>query len=260
MIKKEELKEQWSKIADDWIGSNVSGRDIHRVGLLDAPMLEAIGDVNGKKVIDLGCGEGRFCRMLAKKGAVITGVDSCQQFIHSADNKRVADEEYILGDIEDLNQFEDGFFDLVISYVVLVDLFDFEQSIKEAYNVLKPGGRFIVCKLQSMNTAANSWFRDENNKKLHFKLDNYFDEGPREMPFFGSFVTNFHRMLSSYINCFLKTGFILEGIEEPKPTAEQLAKFPDLDDNMRLPYFIIYLLRKPGVRGRSEQLTVNGEQ
>ena len=84
-----------------------------------------------------------------------------------------------------------------------------------------------------MNTAIikdSCWLKDENKKKLHFKLDNYFDEGPRESPLCWYNITNFHRMLSSYLNCFLMTGFILEGVEEPKPTAEQLAAYPDLDE------------------------------
>ena len=83
----------------------------------------------------MGCGEGRFCRMLADKGAVITGVDACRKLIQSAENNRVAEEIYRVIDVEDVGCFDDGIFDLAISYLVLIDLLNFEKSIKEAYRV-----------------------------------------------------------------------------------------------------------------------------
>ena len=91
-----------------------------------------------------------------------------------------------------------------------------------------------------MSTAGNCWIKDENGVKLHFRLDNYFDESERAM---GS-VTDFHRTLSTYMNTFLEAGFRLDGIREPKPSPEQLRRYPEIDDLLRVPHFIIYLLRK----------------
>ena len=65
------------------------------------------------------------------------------------------------------------------------------------------------------------------------------------MPIRGHSPTNFHRTLSSYVSSFLDAGLVLEGIREPRPSPEQVAKYPGLDDNLRVPYFIIYLLSKP---------------
>ena len=63
---KNELKAQWEAMAEDWI-SLQNCETSHR----DA-MLDAVGEVSGRKVVDLGCGEGRFSRMLARRGAVVT--------------------------------------------------------------------------------------------------------------------------------------------------------------------------------------------
>jgi hypothetical protein len=57
--------------------------------------------------------------------------------------------------------------------------------------------------------------------------------------------TNFHRTLSSYVNDFLKTGFLLTGIMEPTVTQEDLERYPELSDEARVPNFIIYILEKP---------------
>ena len=51
--------------------------------------------------------------------------------------------------------------------------------------------------------------------------------------------------LSTYIDGFLSAGFTLERLVEPTVTAEQLTSYPELDDECRVPNFIIYKLRKP---------------
>ena len=56
-------------MASVWIKEVREGRNPTREGLLDQPMLEACGDVDGLKILDSGCGEGRFCRLLAARGA-----------------------------------------------------------------------------------------------------------------------------------------------------------------------------------------------
>ncbi len=239
---KEQLRAQWSEMAEKWIG--VIGDEVNRVGLLDTWMLDAVGDVSGLDVIDLGCGEGRFSRMLAQCGANVVGLDLCERFIEFARANRARDEDYHLGDMEDLSAFPDSRFDLAISYITLVDVLDYERAIREAYRVLRPGGRLVACNLQPMVTAGNGWIK-HGSTKLHFKLDDYFDEGLRPMPMLGREFTNFHRTLSSYINAFLEAGFALEGLCEPKPSPEQVAHYPDIADNLRVPLFIIYLLRKP---------------
>ena len=214
--------------------------DPHREGLLDQWMLEAVGSVKGLKVIDLGCGEGRFCRMLAERGANVTGIDFIPQFIKYASAHKVGNETYLIGDVQKLSQYVDQSFDLAVSYVTLVDMPDFRSAILEAYRVLRTGGHFVVCNVQPMSTAGNCWVKDGDGVKLHFRLDDYFDESERAM---GS-LTDFHRTLSTYINTFLGAGFRLDGIREPKPSPEQLERYPDVADFLRVPHFIIYLLSK----------------
>jgi len=244
-ITSEQLRRQWQKAARAWIEGTAAGRNFYREGLLDQWMLRAVGDVAGKKIIDLGCGEGRFCRMLAERGANVIGIDICRPLIEYASRHGAGDETYIVGDMEDLGDFDGNSFDMAVSYISLVDILDYAKAIAEAHRVLKAGGRFVVCNLQPMCTADNKWLRDENRKQIHFRLDNYFNEGPRGLRMFDVPMINMHRTLSAYINCFLDTGFVLEGIREPKPSPEQVKRWPHVADNLRVPYFIIYLLRKP---------------
>ena len=50
------METQWTEAAEDWFQQDQAVR----TGLLDSWMLEALGDVSGTRVVDIGCGEGRF--------------------------------------------------------------------------------------------------------------------------------------------------------------------------------------------------------
>ena len=110
-ILKNELKAQWEAMAEDWISQVQDGETSHREAMLDDWMLDAVGDVSGRKVVDLGCGEGRFSRILAERGAVVTGVDLCRPFIEFANGHRFSSEAYLIGDMEDLHEAPGDEFD-----------------------------------------------------------------------------------------------------------------------------------------------------
>ena len=243
---KEQMRTEWTELAEEWMEAvRIGGdRNPHREGMLDSWMLDAAGDVSGQRVIDLGCGEGRFSRMLADRAAIVTGIDLCEPFVEYALENRTRGEDYFVADMEDLSRIEDAAFDMAVSYVTLVDVLNLESAVGEAYRVLRPGGRFVVCNLHPMVSAGNGWIK-HGTTKLHFKLGDYFDEGTRQMQTKGKSLTNFHRSLSSYVSSFLGAGFTLDGIREPKPSPEQAAEYPYIADNLRVPEFIIYLLRKP---------------
>jgi ubiquinone/menaquinone biosynthesis C-methylase UbiE len=245
MPSKEDMRNEWVTGAAAWI-DRIRGRgDMSRDALLDEWMLRAVGDVSGRDVIDLGCGEGRFSRMLAERGARVTGIDLAAPMIDAAAAARVSNETYAIADMETLDGIASAAFDLAVSYITLVDVHNLAAALAQAFRVLRPGGRFVVCNLAPMVTAGNMWVRYGDGTKLHYRLDNYLDESERAMPMCGTVFHNQHRTLSTYINTFLAAGFALEGIREPFPSPAQLAQEPSNEDILRVPLFIIYLLRKP---------------
>ena len=239
----ERLRTQWTEAVQDWIETDQSVR----TGFLDTWMLDALGDVPGKSVIDIGCGEGRFSRLLSELGATVTGIDLTEPLIERARELGSDKETYLQGDAENLEGVADDSFDLAVSYIVLVDLLDYRRSIREAYRVLRPGGRFVVCNVHPMRTASKNivgWIRDSSGK-LFYPVDNYTEEGEREFLWWGGPFINMHRTISSYVSAFLDAGFTLEGLHEPVPSDEQLVENPKFDDELRVPNFIIYVLKKP---------------
>ncbi len=235
------LKTQWTEAAQDWIQQDQS----IRTGMLDSWMLDALGDIPGRRVLDIGCGEGRFSRLLAELGADVTGVDLTEPLIDRARGLAAGNETYLVGDAEELAGLADDSFDLAVSYIVLVDLLDYRRSIKAAYRVLRPGSKFIVCNVHPLRSAVPMGWINQAGRKLFYPVDNYTREGAREFTWWGRSFVNMHRTLSSYVTAFLESGFVLEGLQEPTPSEEQLAQNPTFDDEFRAPNFIIYRLRKP---------------
>ena len=238
-----QLREQWNESVETWIQKEQAVR----TGFLDAWMLRALGDVEGRRVLDIGCGEGRFCRLLAGLGAEVTGIDLTEGLMERARALSEGVGTYLAGNAHDLAGVEDESFDLAVSYIVMVDLFKYREAIRSAFRVLRPAGRFIVCNIHPMRMAkTNGWIR-QGNRKLFYAVDDYTLEGPRveEVSWTGGAFTSMHRTLSSYITAFLESGFVLEGLQEPTPSAAQLTAHPTFDDEYRVPNFILYALRKP---------------
>lgn len=248
MMSEQQLRKQWLDLSDDWIRES-RGRNANRKGLLDQAILQACGDLTGLRILDSGCGEGRFCRLLVELGAAyVLGLDTCETLIQAARDQRMGPEEYRLEDVQEMGSVEDGAFDLAISYLNQCDLPDFEANTRQVFRVLKPGGRFVIANLHPMRSAAGGWFKDATGKKLHAILDNYFDENERRWEIWGKPLTNFHRTLSTYLDGFMKTGFEIVRVIEPRVTLENLAEFPELEDERRVPNFILYILSKPLAR------------
>jgi ubiquinone/menaquinone biosynthesis C-methylase UbiE len=160
MIGKTDLREEWNQLAPAWIREAREGPNAARCGLLDRPMIEACGDVRGLKVLDCGCGEGRFCRMLLDRGAKqVVGVDLCSPMMIAAAQLATGKDGYVLADVQNMGFFRDDTFDLAVSYLNQCDLPDFEANSREVFRVLKRGGRFVIVNLHPMRSAVGDWLR-----------------------------------------------------------------------------------------------------
>ncbi len=210
--------------------------DPNRELLLDEVMLKLCGDVQGLDVLDVGCGEGRFCRMLGKRGAKVVGIDPTAELIAEA-RRLQPDATFHEAKAEHL-PVAAASMDLLVSYLSLLDIPDYGEAIAEMKRVLKPGGRVIVANQNGFATASSKyWARDEHNNKLHWTMDNYLQERPVKAEWAGISVTNWHRPMSAYLQAFLASGFTLEHFNEPAPKPEVLAKHESMRSNQRVPLF-----------------------
>ena len=101
-----------------------------------------LGDLKGKRVLDIGCGTGRIIQMLREHGAEIVALDISEEMVKAVSQK-FPGMECVVGDSDNL-PFEDGSFDMVLGLFWIVHLKDLRKSFEEVYRVLKNGGRFIL--------------------------------------------------------------------------------------------------------------------
>jgi 2-polyprenyl-3-methyl-5-hydroxy-6-metoxy-1,4-benzoquinol methylase len=90
-----------------------------------ARFLEVIGDVSGLTVLDAGCGEGYLSRILAQRGAQVTGIDISPRLVEIARAKDpVGATSYQVADLSQPLPAYQAHFDLIASYFVLNDVYD----------------------------------------------------------------------------------------------------------------------------------------
>jgi 2-polyprenyl-3-methyl-5-hydroxy-6-metoxy-1,4-benzoquinol methylase len=233
--------ELWNRSAEAWIEFMRRG-DVSR-SFLD-PLVHALcGPVKGLRVLDIGCGEGRFSRQLQAKGANVVGIEPSMGLLAEAQER--GDSEFRPGTAENL-PCGDAEFDLALFYLVLIDVPDFRAAIHEAFRVLKPGGRVVVANITSMRSASEAmWVRDETGQKLGWLVEFYHEERGLEQEWQGLRVINYHRPLCAYFQAFLAAGFQLEHFDEPVPNEHFLAQHPRERDHHKAPNFNLFVWRKP---------------
>jgi hypothetical protein len=78
-----------------------------------------------------------------------------------------------------------------------------------------------------------------DGEKLHWPVDGYHNEGPRQARFLDHDVIKYHRTVSTYINTLITSGFRIAGLSELKPTPEMLESNPAWAEEIRRPMFLL---------------------
>lgn len=234
----------WQASAEAWIADMGEYGDFGRRYVLDPVMLPRALSRSPRNALDIGCGEGRFCRMLKPHGIPVTGIDPTPALLAAA-QARDPDGTYVDGAAERL-PFEDNAFDLVVSYLSLIDIPDLQAAISEMARVLNPGGTVLIANLNSFNTAGNGWVKRNGGEHRYFPIDDYLQERPIWMEYRGIRVVNHHRPMSTYMGALLKAGLRLTYFDEPAPSSQ--APEPKATDYRRVPWFHVMEWMKP-VRG-----------
>ena len=178
--------------------------------------LKLLGNVMGLRVLDLGCGEGNWARQVTAMGATVVGIDLSGEQLKSVSidgSASVGGPWFIHGDTTQL-PFAPNTFDVVVSSWGAFSFTDPEHSIPEAADVLRPGGRLIVCTWSPIFWLCTDEAHEEPAlalRRAYFDLAEW--RGSRG-------TVRFQRPYGEWIRLFAAHGLAVERLVEPKPGAD----------------------------------------
>lgn len=202
--------------------------------------------LQGKSVLDLGCGFGWHCRYAREQhAAAVVGVDISANMLESA--REQSDDPaitYLQAPIEDID-FPDDHFDVVLSSLAFHYVQSFDAVCQKVHSCLKQGGTFVFSVEHPIFTSRpeQEWILDDQGSPLYWPVDHYQDEGVRNTAFLTDHVIKYHRTLSTYINDLIRTGFAITAVREPLPDPK-LMHHPGMKDETRRPMFLILSAEK----------------
>ncbi|CDW83124.1 UNKNOWN [Stylonychia lemnae] len=130
---------------------------------MEAPnYLQLIGDIEGKSVIDLGCGDGYYTRIFnLKKGSSVVGVDLCSELIDIAIEMGPSNIKYYVADCQFFT-LAGQYFDIVAAEFLIqhaTSLEMLQNFIRTAYGLLNSNGRFVGITRNMKLTPENYHFQ-----------------------------------------------------------------------------------------------------
>lgn len=223
-----EMGEAWERASAHYLQRR--GDDVQSVsyGNLAPDELELglLGDVQGKRLLDLGCGGGQNSVACALAGAEVVGVDASAAQLAAAATlagSHGVQVSWRRQDVAALGNDFDNAFDIVLAIQLLPYLDAPGEALRVAASCLKPGGALVI----SIDHPVRNCFFDAEMEELSpFPVHDYFDTSPVEWNFAeGVPMRTRHFPLEQWLAWALAAGLRLERLVEagaPQELADEL--------------------------------------
>ncbi|MFJ7855786.1 class I SAM-dependent DNA methyltransferase [Peribacillus frigoritolerans] len=207
-------------------------------------LLELIGDVVGRKVLDLGCGEAKLGVELLQKGCIsYDGVEGSVNMVREATKNLNGTEGNVhLSSMETWN-FQSENYDLVVSRLALHYLAELKNIFQEVHRSLANNGKFIFSVQHPILTSSIK-SAVASSSKADWIVDDYFNSGERIEPWIDKRVVKYHRTFEEYYQLLKLAGFKIEDIREGTPRVEEFSSESEYKRRMRIPLFLIFSCKK----------------
>ena len=208
-----------------------------------APMFKDV-NVLGKKILDLGCGEGYCTRILLNKGAIMTGIDISEQMIERAKSYKDGIKYYV-GDVVTIDYGSD--WDMITA-VFLFNYLTIQQSycvLQKCWSALKENG---ILQFSVPHPCFSQMVSE--NQAFSYKVNNYFTDRDKLLEGIITKMDNTNklnvRILHKTIEDYFKMmdGFRLLKFKELGVTEEISQKYSFLEPIKNAPLHIEFILQK----------------
>ena len=224
------------KSKHDWTKEQAKSAQVPNFGkkyISEPELLRMVGpDIAGKKILELGSGNGYWLELLTKHGADCTGIEIATEQLElaKASNPNIS---YIQGDITTLNMHDlkEESYDTVLVEHVLLEIpstKEIASIMKESYRLLKKSGTIIV---SDLHPFAASLKPDNIRTPAEY---NYFSSGEiievvsKRLDGGETIYRDFHWTLSDIVGSLTQAGFQIVELTEPRPSKELVEQRPDI--------------------------------
>ncbi|MEW2123062.1 class I SAM-dependent methyltransferase [Streptomyces sp. NPDC087866] len=204
--------------------------------------LGALGDVTGKRVLELGCGAGQWSRALAAEGADVVGIDLSEAQLGAAAGAMGAARYALVQGAAEQLPFADAAFDLVFCDFGGLSWAPPHLAVPEAARVLRRGGRLVF-------NVASPWFEacyDEAASRVtttlqqdYFGLDHIAE---------GDGATSYQLTYGDWVRVLRGADLVIDDLVEPRPERGTPNGYNETDPpdwGHRWPAELLWVTHKP---------------
>jgi SAM-dependent methyltransferase len=201
-------------------------------------MLDLLGDLRDKRVLDAGCGAGALAEAMLERGADVTGLEISAQMARLAQSRLEGRARIHVADLaQPLTMCADASFDIVAASLVMHYLETWEPTLHELKRVLVPGGVLVLSThhpTMDWKLVGGSYFETRQITETWRKAGLTAE------------VTFWRRPLTAMVAAFRSNGFAIEDLVEPMPVPDCAERFPDAYNTLTTaPRFLLFRLRAP---------------
>jgi SAM-dependent methyltransferase len=177
--------------------------------------LRLLGRLDGKRVLELGCGGGPAAVAMARQGAKVIAVDSSTDQISHA--RRLSDREEVTvewhqGDLADLAFVRADTVDVVLSVYALGTVGDLDRVFRQVHRVLRPDGPFVI------SLPHPAWRATAAGDPPTWRHA-YWDRTPRPWTDGGETGADHPLTIADLFGSLTRANFRVDTVLEPEPVA-----------------------------------------
>jgi SAM-dependent methyltransferase len=199
----------WNRMSWKELSALDPDGDFGRKHMLNPVIFRLLGELEGRRVLDAGCGQGYLSRLLAERGALVTGVepaDALYEYALAQERDRERHVRYIQADLSSGADIGRGY-DAVVASMVFLDIPDWRAAVRTCIAALRDGGLFVFSvNHPCFEGGIRSWAQTGC-----LEIREYLSEYERPV----GYGPNFHRPLAWYVNEVVRLGCHITEMVEP---------------------------------------------
>ena len=205
---------------------------------LEFPATSAlVPDVDGKRILDAGCGTGVYTEWLLEDGADVVGIDVSTEMLAHARERIDERAELQQADLGESLPFAENSFDGIVSALALGYVRDWDETFAEFARILAPGGFLVFSTGHPLDQFP---VETEDLDANYFEIERREKEWEVDVPYY-------RRPFGEIVTPLLDAGFRLDSLVEPQPTEAFKEQRPErYEKESRYPVFLC-------VRARNEE-------